>query len=333
MKVLRFLTIVLVGCLVSATGVAQTKKAAKPVKPAAAAPKPAGEDKPAAKPAEDAAAAKPDDAAAKPKEPAPAAAAPAAAPAKAATVTEVTSKDFVAGSEDPNSPVEKPSTTYRFIGARFRETWIPKFMISLFGDGGNTVSIPMFGPEVTIRRNHFEYVLSAMYSIYSLGDPLHQVPFKAKTDPDVAYELVDANLKVLYLESEFLWSTELDPTFAIDYGAGLGVGLVFGDIHRQQAHPVNDVAGDPYQYVPCEPVEPPPGTATHAGYCGSDNNHYGNYTEKSWADGGSKPIIFPWLAIQTGFRYKPTRQFMARFDLGWNLFNGPFVGLGADYGL
>jgi hypothetical protein len=70
-----------------------------------------------------------------------------------------------------------------------------------------------------------------------------------------------------------------------------------------------------------------------AGTCGNDNNHYGNYTEPSWANGGSKPIIFPWLSVQTGFRFKPAKQFMMRLDVGWNLLNGPFFGIAANYGL
>ena len=74
-------------------------------------------------------------------------------------------------------------------------------------------------------------------------------------------------------------------------------------------------------------------TPATGGFCGGDNNHYGNFTEPSWADGGSKPIVFPWLSVQTGLRYKPAKQFILRLDVGWNLLNGPFFGLAANYGL
>ena len=50
------------------------------------------------------------------------------------------------------------------------------------------------------------------------------------------------------------------------------------------------------------------------------------------ADGGSKPMIFPWLVLQTGLRYKPHRNFVARLDAGFGT-SGFFLGLGADYGL
>src|SRR5262249_39108347 len=159
------------------------------------------------------------------------------------------SKDFTpTGVEDP--AFEKPHQTYRFVGLRFREVWVPKFMMSLFGSGGTTVGAPSFGPEFAIRKDNFEYVLSAMYSSYSM-DP---TPVKAKTDADTAWEIVDANVKVLYLMSDFLWSSEVAKHVSVVYGAGVGLGAVFGDIHRVQAHPgPNGSAADESSYVACAP--------------------------------------------------------------------------------
>lgn len=228
------------------------------------------------------------------------------------------------GSADASSPVEQEGTTYRFVGARFRYIILPKFMMNLFGDGGTTVGIPAFGPEFGIRKNGFETILGLQYSIYSM-DP---TPFKASSDPDNAYEIVDASLKVLYVTADFLWSAPIDPKWQVLYGVGTGLGIVFGDIHRQQAYPPNGRPSDPTTYLPCRSVGNP-----DANYCGNDNNHYGSYTEPSWANGGSQPVIFPWLALQTGIRFKPTHDFAARFELGWNLLNGPFFGLAGQYGL
>ncbi len=249
-------------------------------------------------------------------------------------ISAVQSKDVAtSGFEDKDSPFEKKDTTYRFVGARFRYVLIPKFYMGLFGDGGTTVGVPAFGPELTIRKNGFEYVFSAMYASYAM-DP---TPFKAKSDGNESWEIVNTNLKALYLMSDFLWSSELSPKFAINYGAGFGLGIVLGgDIRRQQAQPgPGGSASDPASYVPCpaNAAGTGPGQGANGAFCGTDNNHYGSYSEPSWADGGSKPIVFPWLSLQTGFRWKPVRQFAARFDIGWNLLNGPFVGLAANYGL
>jgi hypothetical protein len=229
------------------------------------------------------------------------------------------------GAEDPNSPYEKPNTTYLFVGARFRYVIVPKFYINLFASGGATVGVPAFGPELTIRKDRFEYVLSLMYASYAM-DP---TPFKSKSDPPEAWELVDSSIKSLYLMSDFSWSSPIDPRFSVLYGAGFGIGIIFGDLHRVQATPGSGGRDDPYTYVPCVGPDNP-----NAQYCSrNDNDHFNGFTEPSWTSGGSKPIVFPWLSLQTGLRFKPTKQIMARLDIGWNIFNGPFFGLAGNYGL
>ena len=248
---------------------------------------------------------------------APAAAKPEQKPAKATTET--------ASAEDPKSPVEKPNTTYMFVGARFRYVIVPKFYLNLFSAGGTTVGVPAFGPEFTLRSNRFEYVLSAMYASYAM-DP---TPFKSKTDTAQAWELVDSTMKSLYLMSDFTWSSPIDPQWAIIYGAGFGLGIVFGELHRVQAYPPQGAdVNDPYSYQPCVGPNLPRGD-----FCDTSNNHYPGYSEPSWANGGSKPMVFPWLSLQTGVRFKPTHDVMARLDIGWNIFNGPFFGIAGNYGL
>jgi hypothetical protein len=279
--------------------------------------------KPAAKPA----AAAPAEPVAEPvEEPAPAAKPePTATPKEAgkAPAEDVRSKDVAAeGFDDKDSPIEKTGKVYYFVGLRGRYGVIPKFMMSLFGDGGATVGIPSIGPEFTIRKNGFEYVMSLMYTSYALD----WTPFKSKTDPPASWELVSSSLKAMYFMTDFLWSSELSPGIAVNYGAGIGLAAVWGDLYRVQAYPGAGGEGDPYSYRQC----PAPGAHP---FCGSDNNHYPGYKEPSWSNGGSKPILFPWLSIQTGLRWKPHRHFAARLDLGWNILNGPFIGLAGNYGI
>jgi hypothetical protein len=230
----------------------------------------------------------------------------------------------VADAEAGNSPVELPGKTYRFVGLRYRGIIIPKFMMNLFGDGGATTYNHAFGPEFAVRKDGFEYVFSLWWAGYYMDD----TPFKASNDPNTAWEIVKSNLSVLYLTTDFLWSQELGPQFAVNYGMGAGFGFVFGSLERTQAYPPGGNSNlDPYQWRKCSgPLSPDPTN------CGRDNDHYNGYTEPSWANGGSKPIIFPWLVLQTGVRYKPSRNFVARLDAGFGT-SGFFIGLGADYGL
>ncbi len=227
---------------------------------------------------------------------------------------------LVADAEAGGSPVELPGQTYYAVGLRYRAVIVPKFMMNLFGDGGATVLAHGIGPEFTIRKNAFEYGFSTWFASYAM-DP---TPFKSKSDGADAWELVESKVKVLYLTADFLWSHDLAPEFAFNYGVGAGFGFVWGDLKRQQAYdPTN--TGNPSTgagYVAC------PGPI--GGNCAPDK-HY-DYSEPNWANGGSKPVVFPWLVLQTGLRYKPHRNFIARFDAGFGT-SGFFLGLGLDYGL
>lgn len=226
----------------------------------------------------------------------------------------------VADAEAGSSPVEVPGKTYMFVGARYRAIILPQFMMSLFGDGGKTVLVHGFGPELGIRRNGFEYNLSIWYASYSMGD----TAFKGKSDGPDAWEIVSSDLSSIFLTSDFLWSQEFTPELSLNYGVAGGLGIIFGDLHRVEA--MRGPGADPNTgagYVRC--------TGPTGGDCGP-SNHYGNYTEPSWTDGGSKPILFPWFVLQTGLRYKPHKNFAGRFDFGFGT-SGFFLGLGLDYGL
>jgi len=231
----------------------------------------------------------------------------------------------VADAEAGSSPVEQQGKTYYAVGLRYRAIIVPGFMINMFGaDGGRTLVSNGIGPEFVIRKDGFEYEFSAMFQGYGM-DP---TPFKASSDPPEAWEIVESKIKVLYLAADFNWSHSFKPQFAVNYGFGAGLGIVWGDLYRTQAYPgpgADSSNGD--GFLPCKAPGNP-----NAQYCNNDNNHYPGYSEPNWANGGSKPVIFPWLALQTGLRYKPHRNFIARLDMGFST-SGFFFGLGADYGL
>jgi hypothetical protein len=236
------------------------------------------------------------------------------------------------------SPVEHKGETYRFVGLRYRLLLIPTFIMEMFGEGGETVPVHNFGPEFTIRKDAFEYSFAVTYAPYSMGegpDSDDQVAFKNPNDPEEAWEVVTSELKVLYLTADFNWSTPISQQVSFTYGGGAGIGFVFGNLYRTQAY-----LDDDGTYKPCDapgvPAVPVAGGGG-AQYCDidpehGDDQHYDGYTEPSWADGGSKPIIFPWIALQVGLRYKPHRNFVTRFEAGVGL-GQFFFGIGADYGL
>jgi hypothetical protein len=214
---------------------------------------------------------------------------------------------------------EDPKQTYYFAGLRYRLQVMPKFVQNWFAEGGETLTVHTPGLEFGIRQDGFEYNIFGMLGMYNMTN----VPFKGNTDVELAWETITANYKVLFLGSDFMWSTpELTQGLSVIYGAGIGLGLVFGDMQRTQAYP--DGNGS---YAPCAGQFNPRGD-----YCDNINDHYNGYVEPSWADGGSSPIVFPWIAGQVGLRYKAHKNFVARLEGGYAI-SSFFVGLGADYGL
>jgi len=221
---------------------------------------------------------------------------------------------------DTSSVSEQGGKTYYFVGARYRGIIVPKFFMEIFGDGGRTVYVDALGPEFAMRKDGLEQNFSLWWADYGM----EPTPFKSSSDSEEAWEIVESELNIIFASADFLWGKDIAPEFAVNFGMGIGLGVVFGDLKRVQSYSPSGAAGDPYSYEPCVAPGNPPGF-----YCGADNGHY---TEPSWFDGGAKPVVFPWFALQTGARYKPHRNFVARLDLGFGL-SGFFFGLGADYGL
>ena len=215
---------------------------------------------------------------------------------------------------------EQPGKTYLFVGLRYRNVNIPKFVQNWFTEGGETVFAHTPGAEFLIRKDGFEYGLFAMLGLYNLD----QVPFKGDDD----WETIDANYKIFYLGSDFMWSTdEFAPGLSLVYGAGAGLGIVAGSLYRTEAWP-NGNSSNPNNYEPCiAPGNPNPIDCE----LGGPDAHY-DYEEPSWADGGSSPIIFPWIAGNLGLRYKVNRQLAFRLDAGI-MATGSFIGLAPDYGI
>jgi hypothetical protein len=221
---------------------------------------------------------------------------------------------------------EDPTKTYRYVGARYRHVVVPQFVLNLFADGGALSHVPVAGLEFGTRRDHVEYIFSVSYADYSTGDLM----FKGKSEPDISYEKVNSDLGVIFAKMEILYEIPLDKNshFAFLIGGGVGIGGVVGDLYRSQAYPVTGSDPNvPSQWGRCSSSGVP-----DVAYCSDNNQHFGKYTEPSWASGGSKPFIFPWIALpQASFRYKPLKFLQARADVGLALSSGFYFGGSIDY--
>jgi hypothetical protein len=231
-----------------------------------------------------------------------------------------------ASDETSNAASDETDTAHAksAIGLRYRGLLLPKAVLNWFIEGGKTVYVHGVGPELSIPAGSGEYLLSAWLAFYSMSP----VALKGNGDAEEAWEIVESQMKSLYLTIDRLWQTPLTGQLALSYGGGAGLGFFFGDLKRTQAAlEAGGSAGTPDDYAPCSASGQP-----NARYCDEVNQHYGDYGEPNWLHGGSKPFVYPWLSGQVGLRFQPHEKLVTRLDLGVST-SGLFVGLGADYSL
>jgi hypothetical protein len=248
---------------------------------------------------------------------------------------------------DDTDVTEKPGKKYYFVGLRYRGTIVPKFIMNMFVDEGATFYSNTIGMEVDIRKDDFSLIPAISYVEYGTDDVL----FKEKSKPDVSnnWSVVNSSLKGIYITADLLWSTKVHKNWDLEYGAGFGLGVLFGDLQN------NWVYGDPngplkrengVRYSRCETeqgrdvpnysalVPTVQGeTCSRPAHSNSADAKVGGYKEKFWTGGGSVPNIFIHLALpQLGVRFKPRKDFQARLGFGFSL-TGFWFGLSGNYGL
>ena len=231
---------------------------------------------------------------------------------------------------------EREGKTYLFVGLRYRGSIIPKFMLNMFVDEGKTVYANTIGLELDIRKDGFSLIPALSYAELGTGDIL----FKEKGSKEIAgnYNLVNSSLKVIYATADLLWSYKLGKNVDFEYGAGFGLGFVFGDLVtnwvQYDTGPNAALRNDAGQgFTKCTAVGPAGTGCNKADHQNSAEDKVNDYVEPSWFSGGSRPALFPWIAVpQFGLRFKPIKQFVGRLGIGFSL-TGFWFGLSGSYGL
>lgn len=237
---------------------------------------------------------------------------------------------------DNTNVEEVPGKTYMFVGARYRGNIVPKFMLNMFVDEGKTIYSNSVGIELDIRKDGFSIVPALQFTEYGTGDIL----FKQKNTKDIPgnYSLVNSSMKAVYAMADLLWSTKMSKNFEFEYGAGFGLGVVFGDLVNNWVYVQDNPPGllgaeNGHRYSPCPAVGNPGTGCNKADHQNSEIDKVGGYTEPSWFNGGSKPVVFPWIGFpQLGIRFKPIKELVMRLHTGFSL-TGFWFGINAEYGL
>jgi hypothetical protein len=206
-------------------------------------------------------------------------------------------------------------------------------MLNLFVDEGATVYSNTIAIELDMRKDGFSLIPALGFTEYGTGDIL----FKEKGSKDIPgnYSYVNSSMKAIYATADLLWSVKMSKNFDFEYGAGFGLGVIFGDlvnnwVYQDPTGPL--VGGNGQHYNKCAAGGTQPG-CNGAEHKNASTLKTGDYTEPSWTNGGSKPVVFPWISLpQFGLRYKPVKNFVARLGVGFAL-TGFWFGLNGEYGL
>lgn len=220
--------------------------------------------------------------------------------------------------EEPRSatdPFEAADETYYFLGAFYRHTWTPSFMLNLFTDENTSTHNPAFGLQFTIRRDGFDIVLSGYYQSYAV-----EGPFRGKDEPDGETEWIDSSLFAIGFNVDLLWGHMFNDYIGIQYGVGVGIGYVGGELRRNEARP--DGNGG---YVECAGTMDP---SDPGGYCDE-----AELVNPKWFSGGSTPNLYFRLSLpHLAIRIKPIRQILIRLEGGFDVFSGFYTGATLAYG-
>src|SRR5262249_420553 len=117
-----------------------------------------------------------------------------------------------------------------YVGLRYRGDIIPKFILNMFVDEGATIYSNTVGVEFDLRKDGFSLIPALSFTEYGTGDIL----FKQKDKPDIAgnYTVVNSSMKAIYATADLLWSTKISKNVEFEYGAGFGIGVIFGDLQN-----------------------------------------------------------------------------------------------------
>jgi hypothetical protein len=170
-----------------------------------------------------------------------------------------------------------------------------------------------------------------MSLVFGLGYATYafEGPFRISGDPPQDTEMLKSTLSLLHLRAQMLWSTDIvKETLSFEYGVGLDIGLVLGQLTRTEAY--LDPQG---QYKACSG----PGVPNPL-YCDLPQNLLGG-TDAYNANGAHYNVVekrvppvmlVPMLPV-LALRYTPMPSLAVKLDAAFGLMQLA-VGLSVAYG-
>jgi hypothetical protein len=255
---------------------------------------------------------------------------------------------------DSTNPHEDPNKRYFFVGAAWRYTRMPAWVLEWFMESAPAVGAAgSFFGEFGYRKDGFQVTADVGWMNWNFTGP-----FQLSGDPTQDTEWLDAKWNLLMTTATITWSTNFTDWMSLEYGFEVGAAFIFGDMTRTEAvlsggrwSPCRGWAGSPALPMPtaderfyCDQPIPetdtngdgvvnnldtPPADTNSASEIGA---HYGVKANRGIANKGV-PRGVPVLGPRLSLRFKPIHQLVIRVDVPLPVLPLGFMGgLAVHYG-
>jgi hypothetical protein len=221
-----------------------------------------------------------------------------------------------------------------WFGAYAQGVIVPSFMLNLFLGAAPSILDMGFGVTATHRdKAGFSLVMGIGYQSYAFNGP-----FRIEGDPEEDTEYLSSTLGLLHLRGQMMWSTEIVPnTLSFEYGFGLDIGIVLGQLVRSEAYRTTPGSGDFHKCA--GPLNPPYPGPSGQPYCEVPQNVAAGtdaYDQKgaqyNVVEKRVPPIALIPMLPALSLRYTPVRQVALKLDFAFGLMQFS-LGLSAAYGV
>ncbi len=227
----------------------------------------------------------------------------------------------------PEPPADKEAPIEYGVGIRLRSVYVPKSVLELFvdraADGAHNYG---YGVDITRRRGDVELVLGIEYEHVNVGEGVWINKGDVVPQDSVDYILSPQssgnNFGWFTIDFTFFHSATINKYVAFRYGAGLGLGILTGEIDHY-----NVVCSGPASNSSVDPGCVPPEQALggHQNGQGTDEDGHNFSTPVKY----DTPPVFPVVNAIIGFQLRPTDKLSINIEGGIRTL--PFIGTEISY--
>ena len=220
-------------------------------------------------------------------------------------------------------------------GMHIRGLFVPTWFLNLFLDASTPLNSMALGGEFVRRKGNFDIVASVNFGFYSPQDGNYLGNGK---NPAVDTDYIQfRGLNLLAFDVAFIGHHYFLPWLSLVYGAGLGFGVVLGDIYRISDHTGNCNSDNIGDFGKCNPVDPTD-TASLARWNEDRDKWLADAPKCSSKDSPDAPCqyreedvwpVIPIVHLLVGVNFKINEQFSVRVDGGFH--DAFYVGAAGHY--